>query len=61
VDGFLQSVASGLGGLFAGTLTFIGETLRGIVESLDRLLPGGALAGVVFVVLVIAAWQLARR
>ena len=61
MDGFLQSVASGFGGLVAGSLAFIGETLRGMVSTLDHLLPGGLLAGVIFVALVIGAWQLAKR
>jgi hypothetical protein len=61
VDGFLQSVASGFGGLIMGSLAFIGQTLRGMISSLDQLLPGGLLAGVIFVALAIGAWQLAKR
>jgi hypothetical protein len=61
VDGFLQSIAAGFGGLVAGSLSFIGQTLRSIVGTLDQLLPGGLLAGVVFVALAIGAWQLAKR
>jgi hypothetical protein len=61
VDGFLQSVASGFGGLVAGSLALIGQTLRSMVATLDHLLPGGLLAGVIFVALAIGAWQLAKR
>ncbi len=57
----LSSIAQGFGGLVVGSLAFIGQTLRGMVASLDALLPGGILAGVVFVALVIGAWQLAKR
>jgi hypothetical protein len=35
--------------------------LRGTVDSLNRALPGGMLAALAFVVLVVAAWQLAKR
>jgi hypothetical protein len=57
----LSSVAQGFGGLIIGSLTFVGQTLRGMVASLDQLLPGGIFAGLVFVALVIGAWQLAKR
>ncbi len=57
----LSTVAQGFGGLIIGSLTFIGQTLRGMASTLDQLLPGGILAGVVFLVLVIGAWQLAKR
>ena len=57
----LSSVADGFGGLIMGSLAFIGQTLRGMAATLDQLLPGGLLAGVVFVALVIGAWQLAKR
>ena len=58
---FIQSIGQGVGGLFAGSLAFIGETLRGIAASLDQALPGGMLAAAVFVVLLVGAWQLAKR
>ena len=61
MDGFLSSIAQGFGGMVAGSLAFIGQTLRGMVETLDHLLPGGLLAGVIFVLLTIGAWQLAKR
>lgn len=57
----MQSIGSGITGLVEGSFAVIGQVLRGIVDSLDRALPGGMLAAVVFVVLVVAAWQLAKR
>jgi hypothetical protein len=61
MDGFIQAIGNGITGLVVGSFTVIGQTLRGIVDSLSRALPGGWLAAVVFVVLVVAAWQLAKR
>ena len=61
MDGFIHTIGNGVSGLVIGSLSFIGQTLRGIVASLDAALPGGLLAAVVFVGLVVAAWQLAKR
>ena len=61
MDGFVRSVGEGVGGLVAGSFSVIGQTLRGLVDALNRALPGGLLAAAVFLFLVIAAWQLARR
>jgi hypothetical protein len=61
VERFIHTIGEGVSGLVVGSFTFIGQTLRGIVASLDAALPGGLLAAVVFVGLVLAAWQLARR
>jgi hypothetical protein len=61
VDGFLQSIGNGISGLVAGAFAVIGATLRGMVNALDSALPGGLLLAVVFVILVVAAWQLAKR
>jgi len=61
MDGFAQAIGNGISGLVAGSFATIGQVLRGIVDSLNRALPGGMLAAVVFVVLVVAAWQLAKR
>jgi hypothetical protein len=47
--------------MIEGSFAVIGGILRGTVDSLNRALPGGMLAAVVFVFLVVAAWQLARR
>jgi hypothetical protein len=61
VDGFFQSVGSGLTGMVAGSFSTIGQVLRGTVDAMNRALPGGMLAAVVFVVLLVTAWQLAKR
>lgn len=61
MDGFIHTIGEGVSGLVVGSFSFIGQTLRGIVLSLDAALPGGLLAAVVFVGLVFAAWQLAKR
>jgi hypothetical protein len=61
MDTFLQAIGSGITGLVSGSFGVIGQTLRGLVGAMDRALPGGMLAAVVFVVLAFAAWQLARR
>jgi len=61
MDGFLQAIGRGISGLVVGSFTVIGQTLHGMVDTLNRALPGGLLAAVVFVVLVVAAWQLAKR
>jgi hypothetical protein len=47
--------------MISGSFAVIGGVLRGTVDALNRALPGGLLAAVVFVLLVIAAWQLAKR
>lgn len=57
----MQTIGEGISGLIHGSFEVIGATLRGIVASLDQALPGGMLALVVFVVLLVAAWQLAKR
>jgi hypothetical protein len=61
VDSFLQAIGSGITGLVSGSFAVIGQTLRGMVDAMDRALPGGVLAAVAFVVLAVAAWQLAKR
>ncbi len=44
-----------------GSFAVAGQVVRGIFGALNTALPGGLLAAVVFVVLVVAAWQLAKR
>jgi divalent metal cation (Fe/Co/Zn/Cd) transporter len=61
MDGFAQAIGQGISGLVAGSFAVIGDVLRGMVDAMNRALPGGMLALVVFVVLTIAAWQLAKR
>ena len=61
MDGFAQAIGNGITGLVAGSFSTIGQIFRGIVDSLDRTLPGGMLAAVLFVVLAVTAWQLITR
>jgi hypothetical protein len=61
VDGFVLAIGQGITGFIRGAFTIIGETLRGVVDAADRALPGGILFVVVFVVLVLAAWNFAKR
>jgi len=61
VDDFIHAIGEGISGLVVGSFSFIGQTLRGMVDTLNQMLPGGLLAAVAFVVLVLMAWQLAKR
>jgi hypothetical protein len=61
MDGLARSVGDGITGLVGGAFDAIGAALRGIVDAGERALPGGILWAVVFVVLVVGAWTLAKR
>jgi hypothetical protein len=61
MDGLGGSVGEGIGGLVGGAFEAMGDALRGIVAAGERALPGGLLWAVVFVLLVIGAWALAKR
>jgi phage-related protein len=61
MDGLAQSVGNGITGLVSGAFDAIGAALRGIVNAGNQALPGGLFFGVVFVLLVAAAWTLAKR
>ena len=61
MDGLLQSVGNGIAGMISGSFAVIGEVLRGTVDALNRALPAGMLAALVFVGLLVAGWQLAKR
>ena len=61
VGDFIQAIGQGIAGLVAGAFDVIGGTLRYMVDSADAALPGGMLALVVFVSLVVGAWTLAKR
>jgi len=61
MDGLGGSVGQGISGLIGGAFDAIGAALRGIVAAGERALPGGLLWAVIFVLLVLAAWTLARR
>jgi hypothetical protein len=61
MDGLLRSVGNGIAGLVAGAFDAIGGALRGIVDAGNQALPGGLFWAVIFVVLVVGAWTLAKR
>jgi hypothetical protein len=61
MDGFASSIGNGIAGLVEGSFGFIGQTLRGIVDALNRALPIGLLPVVIFVVLLLVGWQLVKR
>ncbi|HET9345158.1 MAG TPA: hypothetical protein VFO05_05595 [Candidatus Limnocylindrales bacterium] len=58
---FIQAIGQGVAGLVTGSLQTIGAVLRGMVESANTILPGGLLAVVAFVFLLLGAWALAKR
>jgi len=61
VDSFTNAIGQGISGLVQGSFQVAGDAVRGLVGALNAALPGGMLAALVFVCLVIAAWQLAKR
>lgn len=61
MDDLGQTVGNGITGLVSGAFEAIGAALRGIVAAGERALPNGLLWAVVFVLLVIGAWTLAKR
>ena len=61
MDGLVQAVGNGITGLVAGAFDAIGAALRGIVNAGNQALPGGLFWAVIFVVLVIGGWTLAKR
>ncbi|HET9756264.1 MAG TPA: hypothetical protein VFP66_07165 [Candidatus Limnocylindrales bacterium] len=61
MDDLGRTVGNGITGLVSGAFEAIGAALRGIVAAGERALPNGLLWAVVFVLLVIGAWTLAKR
>lgn len=61
MDGLGRAVGNGITGLVAGAFDAIGGALRGIVNAGNQALPGGLFWAVIFVVLVVGAWTLAKR
>lgn len=61
MDDLGRTVGNGITGLVGGAFEAIGAALRGIVAAGERALPNGLLWAVIFVLLVIGAWTLARR
>ena len=61
MDGLGQAVGNGITGLVGGAFAAIGGALRGIVDAGDQVLPGGLFWVVIFVLLVVGGWTLAKR
>ena len=61
MDGLGQAVGNGITGLVAGAFDAIGGVLRGMANAGNQALPGGLFWAVIFVLLVIGGWSLAKR
>jgi hypothetical protein len=61
MDGLGQAVGNGITGLVAGAFDAIGSALRGIVNAGNQVLPNGLFWAVIFILLVIGGWTLAKR
>jgi hypothetical protein len=61
VDGFVRAIGQGISGFVEGSFAVAGDAVRGIVGTLNGALPGGLLAAVAFVALLLAAWKLTTR
>jgi Flp pilus assembly pilin Flp len=61
MDGLGQAIGNGITGLVAGAFDVIGSTLRGFVNAGNQALPYGLFWGLIFVVLIVGGWTLARR
>ena len=61
MDDLGRTVGNGISSVVSTAFDAIGGTLRGMVDTANAMLPGGLLAVVAFVVLLGAAWALAKR
>jgi hypothetical protein len=61
MDGLVRTIGSGITGLIAGAFDVIGTTLRGLVDAGSRALPGGLFFALVFAIVAIVGWNLAKR
>jgi len=61
VDGLIDAVGNGIVGLIEGAFDTIGGIVRGLVGEAQSIAPGPLLLVLVFVVLALVAWSLARR
>lgn len=61
VNGLVGAVGDGITGLVGGAFHFIGGSLRGMVDAANAALPGGLLLVVVFLGLLLIAWNFAKR
>ena len=61
MDGLGQAVGNGITGLVAGAFDAIGSALRGLVNAGNQMLPNGLFWALIFILLVIGGWTLAKR
>jgi hypothetical protein len=61
MGGLIDSVGDGITGLVAGAFAAIGAALRGIVNAGNQVLPYGLFWLVIFILVLAAAWTLAKR
>ncbi len=61
MDGLLRSVVDALGGLFASILEIVGTAVKGAVDAVTSIVPGGAFPVVVIGVIVLVAVLIVRR
>ena len=61
MDDLLRSVATALAGLFTGILEIVGTAVKGAVDAVASIVPGGALPVVVIGVIVLVAVLIVRR
>jgi hypothetical protein len=61
MGGLIDSVGNGITGLVAGAFAAIGAALRGIVNAGNQVLPYGLFWLVIFILVLAAAWTLAKR
>lgn len=61
MDGLGHAVGNGIVGLVGGAMDAIGGALRGIVNAGNDALPNGLFWALIFMVLLIGGWTLAKR
>jgi hypothetical protein len=61
MGGLIDSVGDGITGLVAGAFAAVGAALRGIVNAGNQVLPYGLFWLVIFILVLAAAWTLAKR
>lgn len=61
MGGFIDSVGDGITGLVSGAFAAIGGALRGMVDAGNQALPGGLFFLLIFVIVVVVGWNLAKR
>ena len=57
----MDTIGDGITGLVAGAFAAIGGALRGIVAAGNQALPGGLFYLLLFVIVVVVGWNLAKR